>query len=301
VEIAPGIHRIESDLGERFVCQYLVVGAERTLLVDTGLRDTPAEVIAPYLERIGLGVDAIDVVLISHADVDHCGGNRRLQELHPGALFAAHRLDVPWIERNAAMLDENYAWYEAYGFGPDPDTLAFLREQLGGDSTVHLGLSGGELLRLGSGTELEVLHLPGHTQGHLGLWDHERRIAIVIDAVLERGVYDRAGRRLLPPRYYDAAQYRQTIRRLRELEPELLLTAHYDVLAGAAVAAFLDRCLDHDRDVEAAVHVGLRAGLRTLRDLTRFADERLGPYPEFTIELAASVRSHALAAGARVH
>ena len=51
MEVAPGIHRIEGDLGERYVCQYLLVGDERTLLVDTGLRDMPEEVIAPYLAR----------------------------------------------------------------------------------------------------------------------------------------------------------------------------------------------------------------------------------------------------------
>jgi glyoxylase-like metal-dependent hydrolase (beta-lactamase superfamily II) len=49
MEVAPSIHRIEGDLGERYVCQYLLVGEERTLLVDTGLRDMPEQVIAPYL------------------------------------------------------------------------------------------------------------------------------------------------------------------------------------------------------------------------------------------------------------
>jgi hypothetical protein len=39
-EVAAGIHRIESDLGPRFIAQYLVVGEERTVLVDTGLADT---------------------------------------------------------------------------------------------------------------------------------------------------------------------------------------------------------------------------------------------------------------------
>src|ERR671921_1042154 len=60
MEILPGIHRIESDLGERFMCQYLLVGGESTVLVDTGLAGTPGEVIVPYLEGIGLGVEDLD-------------------------------------------------------------------------------------------------------------------------------------------------------------------------------------------------------------------------------------------------
>jgi hypothetical protein len=51
-EIADGIHRIESDLGPRFMCQYVVAGREHALLLDTGLADTPAAVIDPYLEGV---------------------------------------------------------------------------------------------------------------------------------------------------------------------------------------------------------------------------------------------------------
>jgi beta-lactamase superfamily II metal-dependent hydrolase len=73
MEILPGIHRIESDLGERFMCHYLLVGEQRTDLVDTGLAGTPEEVIVPYLEEIGLGVGDLDEVIVSHADAAHLG------------------------------------------------------------------------------------------------------------------------------------------------------------------------------------------------------------------------------------
>ena len=187
MEVARGIHRLEGDLGERYVCQYLLVGEERTLLVDTGLRDMPRTVIAPYLDG-----RPIDDVLISHADVDHCGGNRALLELSPGTRFLCGEADRPWIESNAAMLAGNYRWYEAYGFGPSEEDVAFLEHELGGDAPIDVGLRGGETLRLGRDRRLEVLALPGHTPGHLGLWDADDR----------RGDRDRRGarRRRLRPR-----------------------------------------------------------------------------------------------------
>ena len=144
MEVARGIHRIEGDLGERYVCQYLLVGEERTLLVDTGLRDMPRTVIAPYLEG-----HRVDDVLISHADVDHCGGNRTLRALLPSARFLCGEADRPWIESDAAMLAGNYRWYEPYGFGPSSEDIAFLERELGGDAPVEVGLRGGETLRLG--------------------------------------------------------------------------------------------------------------------------------------------------------
>ena len=40
------------------------------------------------------------------------------------------------------------------------------------------------------------------------------------------------------------------------------------------------------------VKEGLGERIPDLRELTRRADERLGPYPEFAHELAAGVRAH---------
>jgi glyoxylase-like metal-dependent hydrolase (beta-lactamase superfamily II) len=289
-EVAPGIHRIESDIGPRFVAQYLLVGDERTLLVDTGLASTPAEALLPALEQVGTEPD---LIVISHADLDHCGGNRRMRERYPRALFACHELDRRWIESNATMLAENYLWHEPYGLDePDDQGRREMLVQLGGDAPIDLGLRGGETIRLAPGRRLEVLHLPGHSPGHIGLWDPRHRVAIIIDAVLYDGIYDRAGTKLIPPRYYDAAAYRGTIRRVRALGPELLLTAHYDPMSRGAAIEFCERSLGHVDAVDAIVRAGHAAGEVRLRELTDRVNAELGPFPEFATEIAAGVRSH---------
>jgi glyoxylase-like metal-dependent hydrolase (beta-lactamase superfamily II) len=292
MEVAPGIHRIEGDLGERYVCPYLLVGEERALLIDTGLRDMPEQVIAPYMNGLGRSVADIDDVLISHADVDHCGGNRALRAAAPHARLLCGEADRPWIESNAAMLAGNYRWYETYGFGPSAEDIAFLERELGGDAPVDVGLRGGETLRLGPSWRLEILALPGHTPGHLGLWDPRSGAAIIIDAALSDGVYDRAGHRLIGPRYYSASDYEGTIRRLRALDPALLLTAHYPVMERDAARAFLDSSLAFVHAVRDAVREGVRAGTTELWPLTQAVNAAVGPFPAFTHELAASVRAH---------
>jgi glyoxylase-like metal-dependent hydrolase (beta-lactamase superfamily II) len=292
MEVAPGIHRIEGDLGERYVCQYLLVGEERTLLVDTGLRDMPAEVIAPYLATLNLSLADVDDVLISHADVDHCGGDRALRAAAPHARLLCGDADRAWIESNEAMMAGNYRWYEAYGFGPSAQDVAFLERELGGDAPVDVGLRGGETLRLGPSWQVEVLALSGHTPGHLGLWDPRSQAAIIIDAALKDGVYDRAGKRLIPPRYYSAADYEATIRRLRTLDPALLLTAHYPVMEREAARAFLDASLQFVHAVRDAVRAATQAGTTELWPLTQAVDAAVGPFPAFAHELAASVRAH---------
>jgi glyoxylase-like metal-dependent hydrolase (beta-lactamase superfamily II) len=294
-EIAPGIHRIEEDLGPRLMAQYVLVGEERTVLVDTGLSETLETAIAPYLSSIGLAVDALDDLIVSHADVDHVGSNRRLRELSPGTRVWCGEADRRWIESNACMLAENYRWAEAYGLSLDDEALGWIERELGGDAPVDVGLRGGETLRLGRVQRWEVLALPGHTRGHLGLWHAGERIALVIDAVLGNGVRDRRGTVLIPPRIYDLPGYRRTISALQALSPELLLTAHYPLMDRAAAAEFLDSCEVFCDDAVRVTQAIASAGEPQLRDLVAALDEQLGPYPEFVVELAAIARS-ALAA-----
>ncbi len=147
-------------------------------------------------------------------------------------------------------------------------------------------------MRLGPDRRIEILHLPGHTPGHLGIWDPKNGAAIIIDAVLERGIYDREGNRLIPPRYFDVYQYQGTIRKLRALRPEHLLTAHYPPMQGKEVEGFLDRSLDFTDQVHRVVSEGLRSGTTDLWELTKRAVAQLGPYPEFGHELGAGVRAH---------
>ena len=87
MEVAPGIHRIEAPLGDRFVAMYLLVGDECTMLLDTGLDKMPAQYVAPYLDQIGVPASKIRYVLNSHADFDHTAGNGSAKELAPNAIF----------------------------------------------------------------------------------------------------------------------------------------------------------------------------------------------------------------------
>ena len=109
--------------------------------------------------------------------------------------------------------------------------------------------------------------------------------------MLERGIYSRTGDLLIPPRIYDLGAYRATIARVRALEPELLLTAHWPVLDAAAASDFLDRSLAFTDELEQAVRQEVAAGTTELWPLTQRMNERFGPYPEFMTELGASVRA----------
>ncbi|MEA2594265.1 MAG: hypothetical protein QOF01_734 [Thermomicrobiales bacterium] len=294
MEIVPGIHRIESVLGPRPFSQYLLREG-RSLLVDTGIVSTPDEVILPFFARVGLDPADLNVVLTSHADVDHFGGNAAIRAASPRAIFCAHEQDAGWIEDRERILHERYGWYAAHGPGADydPATKEWLRDAMGADVPVDLRLQGGEVFRLGPNLAVEVLHLPGHSHGHIGLWEPSTRTAIVIDAVLGKGLYDMAGKVIHPPPYFHAAAYEETIGKLQALQPRLLLTAHYAPMEGADVDRFLRDSADFVGRARAAVEERvLAAGELTLAGLLKDLDPELGPFTSMPNELGGPIWAH---------
>jgi glyoxylase-like metal-dependent hydrolase (beta-lactamase superfamily II) len=291
-EVAPGIHRIESVLGPRPFSQYFLRG-ERTLLVDTGVKETPAEVIFPQLENAGVDPTALDFVLITHADVDHFGGNAAVRAGAPAALVCSSVVDAPWIQDRERILRERYGWYAPHGIGYDQETAGWLRDAMGPDVPIDLALTGAEILRLGPGLDVHVLHLPGHSRGHLGLWEPRSKTAIVQDAVLARGLLDMNGNVIHPPPYFDAAAYEASARLLMSLEPERLLTAHYPVIEGSDVDRFLDDSVEFVREARDVVEeLLLEEHELTLARALELADPRLGPFTSMPNELGGPLRAH---------
>jgi glyoxylase-like metal-dependent hydrolase (beta-lactamase superfamily II) len=287
MEVAPGIHRIESVLGPRPFSQYLLRD-ERSLLFDTGVKETPAAVILPFLDGL-----QPDLVLNSHADVDHYGGNAAIKQAAPRALFLAHELDVRWIESAEAIMRERYGWYAEHGLDYEPDVSAWLRDAIGPDTPVDVHLRAGERIRLGPRLMLEVLHLPGHTPGHIGLWEPASRTAIVMDAVLGRGLLDLDKNVIHPPPYFDVAAYLGAAQAEQAHAPQRLRTAHNDVIEGAEVGRFLAESIAFVEDAERIVTGALaEAGELTLSHLLELGDPQLGPFTSMPNELAGSLRAH---------
>lgn len=292
MEVAAGIHRIESVLGPRPFSQYLLRG-ERSLLVDTGVAETPDQVILPYLDSVGLDPADLDVVLVTHADVDHFGGNERMRAAAPRALFCAHGTDCPWIEDRERILRERYGWYASHGIGYEAEVAAWLRDAMGADVPMDLHLRGGETFRLGPDLAVRVLDLPGHSPGHVGLWEPASRTAVIIDAVLAGGLLDMDGNVVHPPPYFDAAAYEGSVRLLESLAPERILTAHYDVMEGKDARRFLaESAAFVERARQAVAQALAEADELTLKECLERADARLGPFSFMANELAGPLRAH---------
>jgi hydroxyacylglutathione hydrolase len=115
-------------------------GADRALIVDPG---DEAERILHAVDELGVGVDAI---LVTHTHFDHVGA------VAPVARATGAPVYCPALE--TFVLADINRFVPFAGFGPFEDYDA--------DETV----AGGERLQL-AGMDIEVLHTPGHSPGHV--------------------------------------------------------------------------------------------------------------------------------------
>ena len=156
---------------------YLFMGEEPTL-IDTGpYHPLLEEVIVGCLRYIG--VTELSRILITHSHIDHFGMADRLRRM-TGAQVMAHREERPRIENVQERLRKEYGCYSsmspALGFPEDIARSIFGLAQVWIDLSepcpLAVRLSGGETIQAGD-RELEAVHTPGHTAGHLCFYDRE--------------------------------------------------------------------------------------------------------------------------------
>lgn len=180
-----------------------------------------------------------DVALVvnTHWHSDHVGGNGALQAA--GAGIAASGPDAEAIRRR------------------DPGCCSAQRlDQPVPPYTVDLALQDGQVLTLGD-AEWQVVRTPGHTQGHLCLWQAEDELLVVGDALSD---YDVGWVDLALDGPAAAATALSSLQRLHDLQPRVLLPSHGPVPldTGAALAAALRRAQRLVDDRAGAVWYGAR-------------------------------------------
>ena len=198
---------------------YLVRGRDRDLLIDSGLGlASLREELADLFERPVLAV-------ATHRHFDHTGG------LHEFEAVAVHREDAGAVasgEGFASLVIEDYPPEELSGYDP-PETLLTALPHEGFDPasyriepvTPAVLLDEGDVLDLGE-RKVEILHLPGHTPGEIGLWEADTRTLFSGDCVYESGVLLDE----LPES--DVPAYLRSMERLRELPVRIVHGGHDD-------------------------------------------------------------------------
>ncbi|MHB1158918.1 MAG: MBL fold metallo-hydrolase [Chloroflexota bacterium] len=216
------IHRITTPYDKTGTVFLYLVKGDRIALVDTGVSDSPQEVLEPALAEIGLDLSDVDVILNTHAHLDHSGGNLAAKRASNASIHV-HAADLPMAQSTETQAESHTAPLKALEFPAEAiqERADYVVRNAGPAAGADVLLTDGEVVDLGAGVQLRVVHCPGHTPGHVCyLWESE---GVLISGDAIQGMGPRPGSY---PYYFNARDYRRSLVALTKLDVRTLCTGH---------------------------------------------------------------------------
>ena len=236
---------------DEFVNVFLFADGDQVDLLDCGMNSEESITrLNQAVEEIAGSHGRLRRLVVTHIHPDHYGGAGVLTK-EMGAELYLHRLEVPMVHPRYLELEqlvEEVRRYLLVNGVPDVEADMMSNASRGLRSFVTpaipaVQLDGAESIRLGA-CRMKVVWTPGHSPGHICLFDRDRRLLFAGDQLLPDispniGLHPQS-----TPNPLD--EYVDSLRSLAALQPELVLPAHGRPFgdAGSRAAALIEH---HDR------------------------------------------------------
>ncbi|MGI5835908.1 MAG: MBL fold metallo-hydrolase [Chloroflexota bacterium] len=216
------IYRIMAPFGEGGTVFLYLLKGDSVALVDTGVAKAPQQYLTSALAQLGMSLSDVDLILNTHAHLDHAGGNLAVKAASTGSIHL-HSGDQFMAESTDAQVEFMNKPLRALGFSESilRQRKEYIIECAGQAAGVDRLLSDGDVLELGAGIKLSVLHCPGHTPGSACYYWESEGVLFTGDAI--QGLGSRPGSY---PLYFDAPNYRNSLETLAQLDFRLLCLGH---------------------------------------------------------------------------
>ena len=231
MEIAHGIHAIQADTGpflSALMPQVYLAVGGEGALIDSGYGDEQSANAIIDYVNYFPGL-RLSYIVITHAHPDHINGSASLRET-TGATIAIHSAEKSNI-------------------------------------TAAKEVGEGDIISL-NGIDLEVVHTPGHSPGHICLYIRKDRIMFSGDQVVGLGTT------AIHPPLGDMAQYIDSLRKLLTYDIELICPGHGTPIRNPRKK--LEELVNHRLEREGQIIDRLLQGKATIKELA------FEIYPELT-------------------
>jgi len=170
------------------------------------------------IQQAGFELPAIKRIIMTHTHLDHIGCLTEIQKTLPWAELWVHQLEADLLEQGEEKAVYGMDMFRVVcqlQFRLKPGAFKF---------QVDRKLQGGETLDLGE-TVWEVIHIPGHSMGSIGLYHRPAKILIPGDVVYADyaiGRFDLYGA--------NASELKKSLLKLADLEVDILLPGHNQIV-----------------------------------------------------------------------
>ena len=174
-EAEPGVHVIAEPFHFERVRSYLIEGADRAVLLDTGMGIGDIKAIVDELTDLPV------TVLNSRAHWDHIGGNWRFDQI------MIHEAEAEDLSKSRPGGTIAHWFTDDLLSGPLPEGVTPENIEIKASHATTL-LKGGEAIDLG-GRVLEIVHTPGHSLGGVVVVDRSNGLLFTTDVAYLAPLY----------------------------------------------------------------------------------------------------------------
>jgi glyoxylase-like metal-dependent hydrolase (beta-lactamase superfamily II) len=235
-EIIPGVHWIKLPINMEDstldgINVYLIKGDKGYILVDTGWNtDESFSTLHNYLVKIGVSFEDIKQIVVTHVHPDHYGAAGRIKKLS-GATIAMHDIEKGFIDSRYVSMEELLHQTDrmmvANGV-PEREMIELRDATVGLEQFIvpampDIILHDSDIISNGTFT-FRAVWTPGHSSGHICLYEPEKKILISGDHVLPKITPNIS----VNPQSIEnpLGRYIQSLMELKKLDVEMVLPGH---------------------------------------------------------------------------
>jgi len=195
MEIATGIHKLNVSMANSPLANlncYLIEGKTGWTMIDTGFFIPESfDSLKAGLDDLGITFTDIANILVTHIHPDHFGLAGRIKHLSPNTLLLMHHFEAGLIESRYVKFSDLQAkigvMLERHGV-PSFDASIFKSASMPTLEFVQITFPdrtffGGEVFSTGI-YDLEIIWTPGHTIGHICIYEPKNRLLFSGDHIL---------------------------------------------------------------------------------------------------------------------
>ena len=268
-EILPGINQLKIPIPDNpleYTNSYLIQGDNEYLIIDPGMNtDESFDALKSGLAEIGIDIESITQIMATHSHGDHYGLANTLKQLSQATIFL-HEKDInpfnieqlgmdelrrrigQWLYSNGLTADE----LSQFQIGPPSGT------RRPAPASPDVILHGGEIINCG-GFNFQVIWTPGHSPGHICLYEPTHKILFSGDHILP---IITPSIQLFPESMANPlGDFLNSLDRVNQLDVNLVLPAHEHIFTNLQTR--VEEIIQHHEQRNSEILATIKTGPKT--------------------------------------
>ncbi len=238
---------------KRLVASYLVRGAEHIALIDPGFPSS-ASVVKDKLKSFGIEPSEISYILLTHFHIDHSGATGALLKEAPNARVIVHKRSAFYVKNFAKIVGGARMVFRT-------ELIKRFGEAYPVGTERVFPVTDGEIIDLGGGVKLRVIHAPGHSPDNVCYLEESSGTLFPGDlACLQYPDLNNIYIPAASPPLFEINDEIESLRSLEKIRAERIMVPHYGY-AEASTIEFVEKSINAIQQTKRTIQEMFREGL----------------------------------------